>query len=174
MRFSLQQGVTLIEVLVAMLIFSIGLMGVAALFIMAARSNHAAYLRTQVTFLAQNMADRMRANPMGVWAGDYNGAYPDASRQDCSAGCTPRQLAAHDRGVWSSELHTFLPAKAKARITCSHRGVAYVPSSAQMPLRPPYGGNCAMTITWNERAPDLAGGSTDERPPQTFAWEFQP
>jgi type IV pilus assembly protein PilV len=71
-----QRGITLIEVLVAVLIFSIGLLGVAGLLVMSVRSNHAAYLRTQVTFLAQSMADRMQANPIGVWSGDYNGRYP--------------------------------------------------------------------------------------------------
>jgi type IV pilus assembly protein PilV len=166
---SSQRGVTLIEVLVAMLVFSLGLIGAAALMAMAARSNHAAYLRTQVTFLAQNMAERMRANLIGVWNGDYNGSYPDASAQDCTAGCTPRQLALRDRQRWSSQLRAFLPPGAKAGIQCDRSGLSQAPTGGQILLRPPFGGNCSMTVTWAERR-----SSDSEAAPHTFAWTFQP
>ncbi|GLQ89387.1 hypothetical protein GCM10007898_29600 [Dyella flagellata] len=136
---------------------------------MAARADQAAYLRTQVTFLAQNMAESMRANPIGVWSGDYNGSYPDGSRQDCAAGCTPVQLALHDRQRWNGQLATFLPPSAKANIHCEHSGLAHAPAHDQIQLRPPYGGNCSMTISWTERDSRDAQAS-----PQTFAWEFQP
>lgn len=162
------RGVTLIEVLVAMLIFSVGLLGAAGLMVVAARSNQAAYLRTQVTFLAQNMAERMQANPIGVWNGDYNGNYPDAGAQDCSGGCTPSQLAQHDRQHWSGQLTTFLP-QAKASIACKTDGSAQLPSREQIPMRPPYGGNCSMVVTWSERR--LVDADAQ---PQSFAWEFQP
>ncbi|GLQ46406.1 hypothetical protein GCM10007862_14570 [Dyella lipolytica] len=169
-----QRGVTLIEVLIAVLIFSIGLVGVAGLLMMSARSNHAAYLRTQVTFLAQSMADRMQANSIGVWRGDYDGTYPNGKTQDCAAGCTPQQLALHDQGAWSSQLVTFLPAGVAASIACNKAGVAVAPTADQLALRPPYGGTCKMTVAWTE----LGNGATDftgnDQPPQTFAWEFQP
>jgi type IV pilus assembly protein PilV len=164
-----QRGVTLIEVLVAMLVFSLGLIGAADLMVMAARSNQAAYLRTQVTFLAQGMAERMRANLIGVWSGDYNGTYPDASAQDCAAGCTPRQLALRDRQRWSSQLRTFLPPGAKASIQCDRGGVPDAPTSEQILLRPPFGGNCAMAVAWVERR-----SSDSEAGSHTFAWRFQP
>ncbi|RDS80872.1 type IV pilus modification protein PilV [Dyella monticola] len=164
-----QRGVTLIEILVAVLVFSIGLLGAAGLMAMAARSDQSAYLRTQVTFIAQNMVERMQANLPGVWNGDYNGTFPDASAQDCSGGCAPRQLALHDRQQWSSQLKTFLPPRATARIECTAAGLSHVPTREQILLRPPYGGNCTMTITWIERQ------VVDAKPlPQTFAWEFQP
>jgi type IV pilus assembly protein PilV len=159
----------LIEVLVAMLVFSVGLIGAAGLMAMAARSNQAAYLRTQVTFLAQNMAERMQANSIGVWNGDYSGIYPDASAQDCAAGCTPAQLAQHDRQRWSSQLKIFLPAGAEARIRCSHGDLAYAPTREQILQRPPYGGSCSMFVSWPERR--LVA---DDGPSQIFAWEFQP
>ncbi len=55
-------GFSLIEVLVALLIFSLGLIGLAGLLVMSTQANNGALIRTQATFLAQNMADRMRAN----------------------------------------------------------------------------------------------------------------
>jgi type IV pilus assembly protein PilV len=168
------RGITLIEVLIALLIFSIGLMGVAGLLVMSARSVHTAYLRTQVTFLAQSMADRMSANVIGVWKGYYNGSYPSSGAQSCAQGCTPQQLAEHDKGLWSSQLATFLPTATKAKISCSAVGVSYMPTPDQVALRPSYGGSCDMTVTWMERGVTVDGGSEEDRPLQTFAWEFQP
>lgn len=169
-----QRGVSLIEVLVAVLIFSIGLIGVAGLLVMATRSNHAAYLRTQVTFLAGNMADRMRANATGLWNGAYNdNNYPTSASQTCSKAspCTPAQVAVRDKYEWSQLLKTLLP-EASARINCvGMSGVSYNPST-QIGMRPPYGGNCSMTLTWTERkVVDTEGGTT---PTESFAWEFQP
>jgi type IV pilus assembly protein PilV len=169
-----QRGVTLIEVLVALLIFSIGMLGVAGLLMMAARSVHGAYLRTQVTFLAQGMADRMSANLVGVWKGYYNGAYPAPGTQSCAGGCTPQQLAEHDKVRWSSQLDTFLPAGSQAEIHCRQTGVAYAPTADQLALRPSYGGSCSMTVTWPERAAGSDTRRDGAQPTQTFAWEFQP
>ena len=171
---SRQHGISLIEVLMAVLIFSVGLIGLAGLMVMAARSNHAAYLRTQVTFLAGNMADRMRANPTGLWNGAYNADdYPTSTRQTCSkdSPCTPAQVAVRDQFEWSQLLLTLLP-EASATISCTGKtGLGYDPT-AQMGMRPPYGGNCAMTITWTERK---VIATADSGPPtQSFAWEFQP
>ncbi|WP_233842213.1 type IV pilus modification protein PilV [Dyella sp. 2HG41-7] len=164
-----QQGVTLIEVLTAMLVFSVGLIGAAELMLVASHVNHTAYLRTQVAFVAQNMVERMQANLTGVWRGDYNGTYPDSSAQDCSAGCTPQRLALHDRQLFGDQLKTFLPPNAQARVLCSNGGLAYVPTPEQWAWRPPYGGNCAMTVTWIERRLGSAIPSAE-----TLAWEFQP
>lgn len=169
-----QRGVTLIEVLVALLIFSVGLIGTAGLLVMSARSSQGAYVRTQVTFLAQGMADRMQANPMGVWRGDYNGDYPNPRRQDCTAGCTPRQLAVRDKGVWSEQLTTFLSSDARANISCSGTGLAYVPRADEIALRPPYGGTCKMKVSWTEQGIGAAGSDKNDHAQETFAWEFQP
>lgn len=170
-----QRGVSLIEVMMAVLIFSIGLIGLASLMVMSTRSNHAAYLRTQVTFLASNMANRMSANPEAVWRENYDSqTYPVAA---ASAGCGPgaacnsADLAAYDQQMWSSQLRTFLP-NSKASIDCSGLvNVGYDPT-AQLAMRPPYGGNCKMTISWSEQGT----GDRDHRnnATQTFAWEFQP
>lgn len=179
---SRQRGVSLIEVLVAVLIFSIGLIGLAGLLVMATRSNQAGYLRTQVSFLAHNMADRMSANPVGVWNSNYNSSsYPISGTPDCSAGCTPKDLATYDQQMWSSQLKTFLPSGATASIACSNGGISYNPVDAgKVDQRPPFGGTCQMTISWSERGVGANGtvnGQTNtnlDANTQTFAWEFQP
>ncbi len=171
-----QRGISLIEVLIALLIFSIGLIGIASLLVMATSANHGAYLRTQVSYLAHNMADRMSANPMGVWNGDYNGTYPAAAGPSCASGCTAAQLAQHDAGIWSSQLTTLLPYQAGvsplATIRCDNTDVGFVPSTDDMAKRPPYGGTCQMTIVWYDRG--VGGTNNRQAAPETFAWEFQP
>lgn len=60
-----QKGFTLLEVLVAMLVLSIGLLGLAGLMASSLRNNHSAYYRTQATWLAYDVIDRMRVNGAG-------------------------------------------------------------------------------------------------------------
>ena len=57
-----QRGTTLIEVLIALIVLSIGLLGLALLQVTSVQSNHSAYYRSQATVLAHDLADRMRAN----------------------------------------------------------------------------------------------------------------
>ena len=172
---SRQRGVSLIEVLMAVLIFSVSLIGMAGLLMMATRSNQAAYLRTQVAFLAGNMADRMRANPAAVWDGSYNQTIPFSGTQNCqTASCTPDQLATADFAAWNSQLAAFLPGGTTATISCDKSLVGYTPSSNQVSMRPPYGGTCNMTITWYERQTGDESNTTATPTQQTFAWTFQP
>ena len=62
-------GFTLLEALIALVVLSIGLLGIAALQGAGLRSNHSAYLSSQAALLAHDMADRIRANPGGNYAG---------------------------------------------------------------------------------------------------------
>ncbi len=170
-----QRGFTMLEVLIAVLVFSLGMMGLAGLLIFAIQSNHVAYLRTQATFLAHNMASRMSANPAGLWGdgttSDYTITAIDPAGTpvtSCAAGCSPADLATHDVAAWSQQLHTFLP-KAAATITCSTTGIGHLPPPAQLGLRPPYGGQCQMQVSWNE-----AKSNTGEQSTHTFEWVFQP
>ena len=169
--FQKQRGVSMVEVLIAVLIFSLGMIGLGGLLIFATQSNHVAFLRTQATFLAHNMADRMSANPVGVWTGAYTATYPLGTTQDCFTGCTPAQLADHDKGVWNSQLDTFLPPGWTASVNCDTTGLTYTPPSGQLALRPPFGGTCRMMITWNEHGHGDDRTATEQ---QTFAWKFQP
>lgn len=66
------KGFTLIEVLVSVVVFSIGLIGLASLQTLSLKHNNTSYLRSQAILLAQDMADRMRANSLAVANGDYN------------------------------------------------------------------------------------------------------
>jgi len=109
-RQARQNGFTLLEVLIALLVLSIGLLGLAALQTVGLRSNQMATMRTQSVQMAYDMSDRMRANPAGVDAQDYvlaaTGVVPTISR-DCAVNeCTPAQMAAYDLGTWLDRIIT--------------------------------------------------------------------
>ncbi|MGC9456383.1 MAG: type IV pilus modification protein PilV [Halothiobacillaceae bacterium] len=96
------RGVTLIEVLIAIVVLSIGLLGMAALQSSAVSMNHSAYLRSQATNLAYDMTDRMRANRQAALAGDYDVAYGDMVTSDGS-------VATEDLEEWLDALEITLP-----------------------------------------------------------------
>jgi len=89
-----QHGFTLLEVLIALLILSIGLLGLAALQTTGLRSNQMASMRTLATEAAYDITDRMRANPVGVAAGEYVIALGDAPADTSATGTALTDLNA--------------------------------------------------------------------------------
>ncbi|WP_111658189.1 type IV pilus modification protein PilV [Isoalcanivorax indicus] len=67
-----QRGFSLMEVLVALLILSIGLLGLAGLQTRGIQMNHSAHLASQANYLGYDILDRMRANREAALAGNYN------------------------------------------------------------------------------------------------------
>lgn len=104
-------GFTLIEVLVAVLVLSIGLLGLAGLQASGLRNNYDAYLQTQATNLANDFADRIRANRSAAALATYAAETATANAACFTAtGCAPTAMAAADRDVWNSSLTGRLPA----------------------------------------------------------------
>lgn len=108
------RGFTLLEVLIAVVVLSIGLLGIASLQAFGQRSNHSAYLRSQATALAYDMIDRMRANVAGVINGNYNTINTTSNNYNdpgCASGttCSSSQMAQYDMYDWQQKLSTQLP-----------------------------------------------------------------
>ena len=78
-----QQGFTLIEVLVSVLVFSVGMLGLGGLQITSTKVSNNAHFRTTASLLAMDLADRMRANLAGVSEGYY------AEAINCSTASIP-------------------------------------------------------------------------------------
>lgn len=74
-------GVTLIEVLVAVLVLSLGLLGYAALLAFSLKANQSANFRTQATVLAYEALDMIRANRVNAqfYRRDWNWSAPTAT-----------------------------------------------------------------------------------------------
>jgi type IV pilus assembly protein PilV len=106
---SRQQGFTLLEVMVALVIFSIGLLGLADLQIKSVDYNNGAYQRSQASFLISDIMDRMRANKDTALNGGYdltssNGYSQSASCDGTSANCQPGTQAIADLSEWKQAL----------------------------------------------------------------------
>jgi type IV pilus modification protein PilV len=94
------QGFSLFEVLIALVVLSVGLLGLASLQTNTLKFNQGAYLRTQATNLAYDMADRMRANRAAAIANAYDGVDYATTLPDCNpAGVSGTGVAARGTGV---------------------------------------------------------------------------
>ena len=100
-------GFTLIEVLIALVVLSLGMLGIASLYTQALGAGRSTQFRSQATNLLADMADRIRVNRLGQIA--YEGAAND-NNCDSGAACTPAQMAAHDLFRWDEQVTTLLPA----------------------------------------------------------------
>ncbi len=104
-----QQGFSMIEVLVTMLIVSLALLGTSGLLTYAMRQNQGSQFRTQAVFLASDLAERMEANRTTALAGGYDISAP-TSDTDCSTVyCTGDDMAASDLYKWKQSVVATLP-----------------------------------------------------------------
>jgi len=111
-------GFTLIEVLIAMLVLAVGLLGLAGLQATSLRNNQSAYNRSQATQLTYDLADRMRANfteANKLAASVYITTDPTAAAErPCNGapGCNPQLMAENDLFEWNRTVTTTLPSGA--------------------------------------------------------------
>ncbi|HEX7046690.1 MAG TPA: type IV pilus modification protein PilV [Gammaproteobacteria bacterium] len=106
-----RSGYSLIEVMIALLILSIGMLGVGGMVLGASKDTRGAFYRTKAVALAWDMAERIRANRTAgiAYAVDQTG---DGTDNSCSASstnatplaCTVESLAAHDIFEWKTAL----------------------------------------------------------------------
>jgi type IV pilus assembly protein PilV len=145
------QGFSLLEVLVALVILSIGLIGVAAVQVNTMKFAQVSQQRSGASQQIMAISERMRSNLAGVRAGNYNfvgvfAALPSMAPSviNCSGTCTALQISRMDLNLWLTELARALP---------SGRAVinqANAPQSWQ------------ITVMWEEK--DLAAGLRSQCP----------
>ena len=107
---SVQQGFTLIEVMVALLIIAVGMLGVAGMQTMGMQSGGLAAQRLSVIMKAQEIAERIRVNSSSI--ASYNiGDAETGTNNACfnSTSCTAAELAEYDIYLWKQDLKTVLP-----------------------------------------------------------------
>ena len=101
------EGFSLIEVLIAVLVLSIGLLGLAGLQTMSMSNTHSAYLRTQANYLIYDLIDRMRINRAMAQNGNYNialGTGPSGTTNCETVTCTAAYMAVFDLNQWKCSL----------------------------------------------------------------------
>jgi type IV pilus assembly protein PilV len=124
---------TLIEVLVTLILISVGLLGVAALQLTSLRANQEAYSNSQASALAADILDRMRANQQGVKTGQYATVGDDKLNLG-SEGVNGTNGGA-DMIAWQASIREIIPGAPKGAVQISKDGKVVT-----------------VTIQWAERA----------------------
>lgn len=142
-------GFSLVEVLVAVLVLSIGLLGLAGLQIAAARANDGARLRTEATLAASDVADRLRADPSAFFPlGQASKGTVAIKSDSCGGGQVGTQDAQDAIARWKQYFCGLgLPPPNSgdfARVDCRD------PNACG-------GGNCAIVLRWDDRRGDRRG-----------------
>ena len=127
-------GFSLVEAMVSLIVISVGMIGIAALYGQGLSAGRTALSRTIAVNLAATMAENIRVNRLGQAA--YAGAAADNNCDPAGGGgvdCTPAQMAAHDLFLWNADVAAQLPNGVGA--------VTFVDGT------PP---NYTITVTWDE------------------------
>lgn len=131
-------GFTLVEVLIALIILSVGMLGIAGLYVHSMQAGRTSLFRHHAVTLAGDVADRIRANPRA--GPNYALA---GSNNNCVGGgvdCTPAQMAANDIFLWDQQAADTLP----------NGTVTVVYDNAVLP--PTY----EITVAWTEPGENLS------------------
>lgn len=116
-RSARQAGASLLEVLIAVLIMSFGLLGLGGLTAASVQYSKLAQYQTIGTQLANEYGDRMRANTDGFTVGVYDkvavysasGTTVTVPTCAISTACTPAEIGAIDQAEWVNSLKQRLP-----------------------------------------------------------------
>lgn len=100
--FQRQTGVSLLEVLIAVLVLSVGLLGIAGLQTANLRNTQSAHQRTVAVLLAASMAERIRANPVAAAAGAFE------LSKNCKALSAGGSIQSVEHANWMTEIRTNL------------------------------------------------------------------
>ena len=135
-------GFSLVEVLIALIIMSVGMLGIAGLYVHSMQAGRTSMLRHQAVTLAGDIADRIRANPT---AGAAYTAAAGANNNCVATGatCDVAQMGAHDINLWQNQAADFLPIFAD-----QSQQVVVTFDSATVP--PAY----TITVRWDEPTPN--------------------
>lgn len=132
------RGFSLIEVLIALIVMSVGMLGIAGLYVHGMQAGRTSLFRHHAVTLAGDVADRIRANPGGRNAYIDGGTAP-APVTNCIDGgidCTPAEMAANDKFLWDEQAGATLP---EGDVT-----VGFVAGAAGAPS------NYTVTVSWTE------------------------
>lgn len=128
------RGVGLVEVLMAILVLTFGMLGIAAMQATSLRNGQSAMQRSQAVVQSYAILDSMRANPAVAKIGGYNLTTMTCDPPDRA------DLATNDLADWIEALHEQLGPNACGKIACD-------------------GPDCAITVRWSDNG-TASGNST--------------
>ncbi len=119
------RGFSLVESLVALVVLSVGMLGIAGLYVSSLKAGRSALVRTQAVNLATDIADRIRANRAGRGAYDTDEYGGEPEVQPCmGADCSAEQLAEDDLARWMTTLRQVMPGNAVGTVTYAEQAGA--------------------------------------------------
>jgi len=104
---SIQRGFSLVEVLIALIIMSVGMLGIAGLYVQSMQAGRTSLFRHHAVTLAGDVADRIRANPRA--GAVYEGAGVDFNCVGAGIDCDEVEMASTDILLWSQQANQSLP-----------------------------------------------------------------
>ncbi len=117
-----RHGFSLIEVMVTLAIVSVAALGMASLQVVAVRSNNSALLESQAATAAQDLIERIRANPTGNYSTTFEETISVSEVPPCkgvNSNCDAVAMARHDLMDWKCSLGAVAMSS-----TCATRGIA--------------------------------------------------
>lgn len=126
-----QAGATMIEVMVALFLLAVGLLGTLALQNSSQRSNQSAMFSSVAIVLARDMANRINANNNAFSTADdklYDKFDTEAQSDAptvCSVDCDQETIMTMDKGQWAEEIKSRLPA-GRGTVNIDDKGVHHV------------------------------------------------
>lgn len=114
-----QQGTTFIEMMVALLVLAVGLLGFVGLMMAGLTTYQQAFYRSQANRIAANMVESARANSVGLqhYAMSSADGYSSNAPNCLVRNCTPSEIAVWDKAQWISRVVQWLPEYAQITIT---------------------------------------------------------
>jgi len=112
MTLPMQRGYIMFEVLISVLVISVGFIGLAGMQVGGLAAANDSLYRSKAVYLTYQMADRVRANIPGAVApiNGYNYLTGTGSDPNCvTTGCSPANMALTDFFEWSAEVAALLP-----------------------------------------------------------------
>lgn len=106
------RGISLLEVLVAVVILAVGLLGIAALQVSTTTYTESSLRRSQAAALSREIIERMRVNPEEARDGSYDISTLPGFTTNCvgtAANCTEAEIREHDLRLWSDRIEATLP-----------------------------------------------------------------
>ncbi|HEU4622771.1 MAG TPA: type IV pilus modification protein PilV [Burkholderiaceae bacterium] len=116
-RRRFERGTTLIEVLVSIVVLTVGLLGAVALQAASLRNNQSAHERSVAVMLSYSMSDMLRANATAAKAGSYNVSL--SSGEDACPAPSGTDLPSKDLQSWFSALSANLGPNACGGVACN-------------------------------------------------------
>ncbi len=163
-----QSGFSLIEVMVAALILSTAILGVAGLQMLGMKGTQQSFMKSQAMGVVQNLTERMRANQAGVIAGDYtlNSATFDctATRPSCNTTyCNVAQMASYDKFNLVCGYQTGTsPRTGGVKVISASDNASLVNGTLNVSCINCATGDVRITVAWDERAFDEEATAPDQ------------